>query len=92
MDVTKDEDLGWIYLAQDKVQWRALVNTVMKGGEFPDQQNDHSFSRRTPLRAISYKEKLFIIKSLQRSGTFCNKRLVSAINEHQRQRSMQTLR
>jgi hypothetical protein len=22
-------DVGWVYLAQDRVQWRALVNTVL---------------------------------------------------------------
>jgi len=24
------EDVNWIYLAQDRIQWQALVNTVMK--------------------------------------------------------------
>jgi hypothetical protein len=24
------EDLGWIEMAQDTIQWRALVNTVME--------------------------------------------------------------
>jgi hypothetical protein len=28
------EDVDGIHLAQDRVQWQALVNTVMKGGEF----------------------------------------------------------
>jgi len=24
------EDVDWIHLAQDMVQWRAIVNTIMK--------------------------------------------------------------
>jgi hypothetical protein len=36
------EDMDWIQLVQDRVQWRTFVNTVknlrapQKGGEFPD--------------------------------------------------------
>jgi hypothetical protein len=34
---------GWIILAHDRVQWRALVNTSdsIKGGEFLDQLTDY---------------------------------------------------
>jgi hypothetical protein len=40
------EGVDWIYLAQDRVQWRALVNTRMnlrssiKDGKLLDQVND----------------------------------------------------
>jgi hypothetical protein len=38
--------MDWMHLAQDRVQWQALVNTVMnlqssiKGGEFLDLLSD----------------------------------------------------
>jgi hypothetical protein len=34
------EFVDWIHLAQDMVQWRALVKTIMKGGEFLEWMND----------------------------------------------------
>jgi hypothetical protein len=35
------EVVNWMHLTQDRVQWRALVNTAMKkGGKFLDQLSD----------------------------------------------------
>jgi len=33
--------VGCIHMTQDTVQRRAIVNTVMKGGEFLDPMSDH---------------------------------------------------
>jgi hypothetical protein len=46
LKVKGHEGMEWIELAQDKVQWRALVNKVMtfgfiKGGGFLDQVIEH---------------------------------------------------
>jgi hypothetical protein len=30
------EGVDWMHLAQDRDQWRAVVNTAMKGGKFLD--------------------------------------------------------
>jgi hypothetical protein len=51
--------MKWINMAQDRDQWRALVNTVMnlrvpkKGGNFLIMCATVGFSRKTPLRGIS---------------------------------------
>jgi hypothetical protein len=48
--------MDWIDLAQDKDQWRALVNTVMNlrvlynSGKFLSTRTMGSFSRRAQLR------------------------------------------
>jgi hypothetical protein len=34
------EGMDWIDLAQDRDQWRVLVDTVMKGREFFDYSSD----------------------------------------------------
>jgi hypothetical protein len=45
-------DMDWIYLAEDRDQWRNLVNTVMNlhvpknVGKFLSNCTDGSFSRR----------------------------------------------
>jgi len=49
------EDLEWIYLAQDGVPWRALLNTVMnlrvlwEAGNFLTSRTTVSFARRNRL-------------------------------------------
>jgi hypothetical protein len=41
-----DDEVVWIHLAQEKIEWRALVTTVMnlrgstKDGKFPGQLTD----------------------------------------------------
>jgi hypothetical protein len=53
------EDVDWIYLAQDRGKWRAVVNTVMiRGdsivcGELLDCLRDFSGFRRTLLHGRS---------------------------------------
>jgi hypothetical protein len=50
------DGMDWIHLAQDRDQWRALVNTMMKfrvpqnAGKFFSSCTIGSFSRRTQLR------------------------------------------
>jgi len=47
------EGVDWMHMAQDRVQWRAVVNTVMnlwvplKSGNFLTSRVNLSFSRRT---------------------------------------------
>jgi hypothetical protein len=61
MDLTDKEwgGMDWIDLAQDRNQWRALVNTVMNlrvpqnVGKFLSGCTTGSFSRRTHLHEIS---------------------------------------
>jgi hypothetical protein len=61
MDLTKIEWEGdWMHVAQDRDQWRALVNTVMnlrvsqKAGDFLSSRVTVSLSRRTPLHAVCH--------------------------------------
>jgi hypothetical protein len=50
------DDMDWIDLAQDRDQWRALVNTIMNilipynSGNFLSSCTIDSFSRRAQLR------------------------------------------
>jgi hypothetical protein len=61
MDLTEiDWDgMEWIYLAQDRDQWRALVNTEMtlraplKFGKFLSNCTTGGFSRRVQLHGVS---------------------------------------
>jgi hypothetical protein len=52
-------DMDWTDLAQDRDQWRALVNTVMKlqvpqnAGKFLSSCTIDSFSRRAQLHEVS---------------------------------------
>jgi hypothetical protein len=50
--------MAWIDLAQDRDQWRALVNTVMNLQvpclEILEQLSTGSFSRRTQIHGVSY--------------------------------------
>jgi len=48
------EDVDWIHLAQDRVQWLVLVNTVMKlqAWNFMNSSASISFSRRTLLHGV----------------------------------------
>jgi hypothetical protein len=52
--------MHWIDLAQDRVQWRALVNTVMNllvqlnAGKFLSSCTIGDFSRRAQLHEVSY--------------------------------------
>jgi hypothetical protein len=53
------DDMDWIDLAQDRVQWRALVNTVMNlriplnAGKLLSGSTIGSFSRRAQLHGVS---------------------------------------
>jgi hypothetical protein len=50
------DGMGWIYLAQERDQWRSLVNTVMNfrvlqnAGKFLSSCTLSGFSRRAQLR------------------------------------------
>jgi hypothetical protein len=52
-------DMGWIDLAQDRDQWRVLVNTVMdlrvpyKVGKLLNSRTSGGFSRRVLLHEVS---------------------------------------
>jgi hypothetical protein len=46
--------MEWINLAQDRDQWRALVNTVMNLGKFLSGSATNGFSRRAQFRRVSY--------------------------------------
>jgi hypothetical protein len=54
------EGVDWIYLAQDKDQWRAVMNTVMnrrvplKTGMFSTRRAIISVSRRSVFHGVSY--------------------------------------
>jgi hypothetical protein len=54
--------MDWINMAQDRDQWRALVNTVMNlrvslnPGEFLSSCTTGGFSRRAQLHEVSYFE------------------------------------
>jgi hypothetical protein len=43
------DGMDWIDLAQDRDQWKALVNTVMNAGKFSSSCTIGSFSRRAQL-------------------------------------------
>jgi hypothetical protein len=55
-------DIDWIDMAQDRVQWKALVNTVMKlrvpshVGKFLSSCTTGGLTRRTQLHAVSLLE------------------------------------
>jgi hypothetical protein len=52
--------MGWIDLAQDRDQWRALVNTIMNlhvplnVGKFLSNHTSGSFSRRPQLIGVRF--------------------------------------
>jgi hypothetical protein len=51
--------MDWIDVAQDRDQWRALVNTIMKlwvplNGKFLSRCTTGGFSRRAPLHGVGY--------------------------------------
>jgi len=45
--------VDWIYLAQDKDRWRALMIMVMNMGNFVTSSVSVRFSRRTMLHGVS---------------------------------------
>jgi hypothetical protein len=59
-------DMDWIHLAQDRYQWRGLVNTVMKfrvpynAGKFLSSCTFGRFSRRTQLHEVKLYVRTFI--------------------------------
>jgi hypothetical protein len=66
--------MDWIDLAEDRDQWRALVNTVMNlwvpcnTGEFLSRCTTGGFSRRTQLHEVSY---VFInMRECKAAGSF----------------------
>jgi hypothetical protein len=44
------EEVDWIYMARDRVQWMVLVTTVINrlDGEFIDQLSDYQFFQKDP--------------------------------------------
>jgi hypothetical protein len=60
--------MGWIYLAQDRHQWKALLNTVMRlwvpqnVGKFLDSWATLGFSSRTGLHLFVWKRSLVPLK------------------------------
>jgi hypothetical protein len=58
----------WIYLAQDRDQWKGLVNTVMNllvlqnFGKFLSSCATGGFSRRAQLQGVSYLAKIQSIR------------------------------
>jgi hypothetical protein len=51
----KGEDVDWIHLDQNMVQWQGNESSgSVKGMQFLDQQSNYQFSRRIMLHRVSF--------------------------------------
>jgi hypothetical protein len=74
------EGVDWIYLAQDRNAWQAVVNTVMnhrvlcKAGHFLSSRTTVSFSRRSLLHRVSQKSAVTAVVHKSNAVSFLTKR------------------